>query len=355
MDYDVIIIGAGIAGLSAALNLKKANQNLKILLIEKHTFPRSKLCAGYLTEKSKKLLLELGLDIEKIDYKLVKGLSMIYKDKPRIKASNHGLYCQKLIDRTVLDCELFELVKKSGIEIKESLIVESLDEAASSILFSGIKYYYKHLIFADGELGFSAKFNQEKKQYFAMQMNFEQKEEPKIDMYFGIAKKGYAWRASSGKYVNVGYCDIYDKRSDYYQIFNDFAKKLGYEQALVNNKVRGFFVPYGLKKRQIIGDNIYLTGDAAGLVDPLTLAGISYAILSGKHVAKAIVNQENQVYLNYLKKVKFKFRILKVMTNILYNPLTLFFIIRGGGHFFGRLFSHILDKFILNKGSGFHE
>ena len=59
MYYDVIVIGAGIAGVSSAIHLKKLNKDLKILVVDKVKFPRNKLCAGYLTSKSVNLLKEL--------------------------------------------------------------------------------------------------------------------------------------------------------------------------------------------------------------------------------------------------------------------------------------------------------
>lgn len=353
MEYDIIVIGASVAGTSCAIHAKKLNKNLKILVIDKYEFPRNKLCAGYLTTKSVNLLKELDIDIAKIDYSLVKGIKIIYKNKVRIQANNHGLYCHKLVDRTVLDYELFKKLKENNIETKEKATINYLDENNSIIKINNVEYKFKKLVFADGELGYSSKFNSSNKKYFAMQMNFKMKNNPKIDMYFGITKKGYAWCASSGEYINIGFCDIYNKNIDYKYIFDKFVKDLGYEKELKNNKIRGFFVPYGLKENKIIKDNIYLIGDAVGTVDPLTLAGVSYAISSGKFAAISIVNN-NSVYLQYLKKLKFKFGILKVMTNVLYNPFTMFMGIRVGGHFFGGIFSYILDKFILNKNGSFH-
>jgi NADPH-dependent 2,4-dienoyl-CoA reductase/sulfur reductase-like enzyme len=44
MKYDVIIVGAGPAGSSAAYYLAAAGR--KVLVLEKETFPRYKACAG---------------------------------------------------------------------------------------------------------------------------------------------------------------------------------------------------------------------------------------------------------------------------------------------------------------------
>ncbi len=353
--YDVLIVGAGIAGVSSAINLKKLNNKLKVLVIDKNKFPRNKLCAGYLTKKSVNYLEKLGLNVEDINYKLVKGLSIFYKYKRRMHANNHGLYCQELVDRTILDYKLFEKLYDYDIDVIENVKIEFFSEKENLVTLSNNKEYtFENIIFADGEMGYSSKYNEEKKKYFAMQINFKYKCDPKIDMFFAIAKKGYAWCASSGEYVNIGFCDIYDKNTNYKKIFEDFVEKLGYKDYLNENETKGFFVPFGIKKNKII-NNIYLVGDAVGAVDPLTLAGISYALMSGEYVAKSIINKDDDIYLKYLKKLEVKFNVLALMSILLYTKIFLFLSIRVGGKIFGGMFSYILDKFVLNKSNSFHE
>jgi menaquinone-9 beta-reductase len=57
--FDIIIIGAGSAGLSAALTLSKSNT--KILLIDKCSFPRDKICGDGLTSESALILRQFGV------------------------------------------------------------------------------------------------------------------------------------------------------------------------------------------------------------------------------------------------------------------------------------------------------
>ena len=57
--YDVVVIGAGPAGSVAAY--VAATQGLEVLLLDKATFPRTKLCAGWVTpEALRDLELEPG-------------------------------------------------------------------------------------------------------------------------------------------------------------------------------------------------------------------------------------------------------------------------------------------------------
>ena len=54
MNYDAIIVGGGPAGTAAGLALSKFN--LSVCLIDKCFFPRSKVCAGIITEKTIRIL-----------------------------------------------------------------------------------------------------------------------------------------------------------------------------------------------------------------------------------------------------------------------------------------------------------
>ncbi len=58
---DVIVVGAGPAGSSAAYHL--ANAGLDVLLLEKTAFPREKVCGDGLTPRGTKQLINMGIDI----------------------------------------------------------------------------------------------------------------------------------------------------------------------------------------------------------------------------------------------------------------------------------------------------
>ncbi len=58
--YDLIIIGGGLAGLSCAVHLSQ--KRLKILLIERHSFPHHRVCGEYVSVEVLPYLKNLGVD-----------------------------------------------------------------------------------------------------------------------------------------------------------------------------------------------------------------------------------------------------------------------------------------------------
>ncbi len=74
MRYDVVVCGAGPAGMCCALFLAKGGR--KVLLLEKGKFPRDKVCADNKTWKCLDIVKELGLwkEFEKLPKKEIRGM-----------------------------------------------------------------------------------------------------------------------------------------------------------------------------------------------------------------------------------------------------------------------------------------
>ncbi len=61
---DIIIVGGGLAGLSAALHL--LHEGFSVTVIEKNTYPKHKVCGEYISNEVRSYLQWLGLDLEKL-------------------------------------------------------------------------------------------------------------------------------------------------------------------------------------------------------------------------------------------------------------------------------------------------
>lgn len=195
-EYQVVIIGAGPSGLSAALHLKKYGVK-NILVIEKDIFPRYKCCAGYITTKTKKFYESLGLKLENCHYTLIKDFHIFYEYKKRQTIDNKFLYTNRKIDRVELDYEFYKLAKEKNIEILEGIKIRSHNIEKSELYLSNSEIIaYQNLIFADGTLGYGSRYQKNKKRNIALQLTFPNDHLDEIQIHFGITRKGYGWVSS---------------------------------------------------------------------------------------------------------------------------------------------------------------
>ena len=344
--YKIVIIGAGPAGLSAALNFLNFGVT-DVLVIERFEFPRYKCCAGYITEKTKLEYKRLGLDIENCNYSLIKDFNICYKYKTKLKIKNKFLYTNRKIDRVELDYELFKLAKSKAIGVAEGVkIVEHKLEESEVILSDGRVVHYENLIFADGTTGYGSKYQKAKKRNIAMQLTFPSDREESIDIHFGKTKRGYGWVSSYDGTVNVGLTDVYNSKINYNEVFAEFLSELNIKVDATN--LKGAFTPIGVNIPLIHG-NVYFVGDAVGACDPMTLSGLRYGLKSGEICAKAISEGNPKIYLSYINKVKIKFNFMKALMRCFYLKTTLFFGFNVFCRLFGKTVSKIFNNYFVNK------
>ena len=118
-SFDAIIIGAGPAGSTAAYLL--ASNGLNVLVLDKHAFPRDKLCGGLLTFKTVKLLeyiFETPVNFLK-DQNIITYQSFDYKVGDNRGASVKGrlAYPFHFVQRNAYDNFWLNLAHKAGAQV----------------------------------------------------------------------------------------------------------------------------------------------------------------------------------------------------------------------------------------------
>ncbi len=156
MDYDILILGGGPAGLSTALHLQKLAPHLtdRILLLEKEHYPRPKLCAGGLVADAEAILEGLGLDVCEVPHVDAdtahfdfggKGFSVSVPDR-------HTL---RIVRRDEFDAWLAGKARKQGLEIRENVTVKDVvpDEKGVTVITNQGNFYAQAVVGADGSNG----------------------------------------------------------------------------------------------------------------------------------------------------------------------------------------------------------
>lgn len=318
IDYDIAIIGAGPSGCACALALQ--GKGLKVALIDKHVYPRNKICGDAIPGSSFKAIDSINRNwgnqmkefTDKMD--ITSSAVYLYKNKPiRYKWKSYSYNCKR-ID---FDNFIFQLVRKET----DTVIIEN---KRLQKITKGLNY--SHCTFQDGSsinvamvVGCDGADSVVKKQL----INHDIKERnsvtafrayytgiegiktgenefhliKEVDCYFWIFPLKDGWANVGFGVFNKG--KKQNKSTDHIlkileRITNSPSFVNRFKNATLEGRVNGFKLPIWKKKHQICGERFLLCGDAASLIDPIQGHGIDKAIWSGIIAAKQIVNCFNE-------------------------------------------------------------
>jgi geranylgeranyl reductase family protein len=295
--FDVIVIGLGPAGSSAAYHLGRAG--IRVLAIEKERMPRYKTCAGGIPSRLVKLL---DLDISAAIENEIRGAYICHHSRSveSPQEENAGY----VVNRAVFDYLLALRAQEAGAEIREVETVREIFEQDGPADLIEVKtnrdvYLCRALIGADGVNGTSARYLGHSgrsgdigievsvsNEYPVIRNNAH-----RLGFYFGDMPQGYGWIFPRKKNasVGIGISMKYSARAG--KMLAGFLETLGIPAKLVE-QAKGrripLFSPWA--HRPYYRKNILLVGDAASFVDPITGEGIYYAIKSGEAAAQAIIS-----------------------------------------------------------------
>jgi len=315
MKFDVIVVGAGPAGSTAAKFLSE--KGLNVLLIDKEKFPRDKPCGGAIPLrilKKFKYIEEKHL-VENYTYGAYIYLPSI-KDRLEIKIEKpmHGMVLRKKFDhglvKHAIDCGTSFLDSKTAKEIKLS------NNKIEVIVNGGDSYESQLVIGADGIWSVVAKKSKLGQNYrnFGVCIFQETPMNNKlIDQYFPEKKlvhvhmrfkglNGYGWVFPKKDHINIGVGELRIQKNQSGKMINIKEIFQNYIKTLKDNKI----IPMEIKLKEAkcaalpschiektYSDRVLLCGEAAGFIN-YGGGGIDYAMTSGviaANIATAALEQ----------------------------------------------------------------
>lgn len=288
--YDIIIIGAGPAGLNAGMNITKAGLNVSVLIVDK-TVPWDKPipCAEGVGKLGFHGAVKLKpswirQEIYKAKFHSPDGSFVTYHDR-------HGGY---IINRALMQQDMMVELTTGGVESilnKKVKHISTPNKGIREVFFDdGEKTSAKVIIDASGPIGgfgktenISVKPIDLEPSYFAVVENISL-ENDCIHIYAGkkIAPGGYAWVFPRGENsANIGIVLGRDavKQVNLRTVLEDFIAG-NFPDAKILQRYAGT-IPCDYKKVPIAIPGLIKAGDSASTVNPISRAGISEALLCG--------------------------------------------------------------------------
>ncbi len=283
-QFDVVIIGGGPSGTSTGATLVK--NGISTLIIDKHTFPRKKLCAGGITPQSKALYDQIfGAENYTFSDK-TDAFNIYFMEKFILKGDS--LYNLNFVRREIFDNELLTRYKKLGGKTIEGKRAVKFDLENNVVtLDDGERIGYKVLVGADGATSMVRRlFNKDySPNIFCMEAY------PKntlnshaVSLYAGKGG-GYGWVFPHGDTVAVGYCGPTSRSKQNCDEFRDFIKLTGFDSEGCD--IRGAYIPT-VPVEAPCYKNVLLVGDAGGFVFPFTGEGLYFAPYTGIQASQTI-------------------------------------------------------------------
>lgn len=315
-DYDVVVVGGGPAGSTAACLLGEAGH--RVALLEKRTYPRDKVCGGCLSQKSVRFLdrvfhLPVGalrreglLDFTGTGYALYIGSSRILAEDLA-----EPVYFTR---RERYDAYFAGMAARAGVEVQTGAEVTAIDHARRTVTTSdGDRYAARVLIGADGvhsrvrrslpesivdaerwheNLGWALELAIPRKEA-EMLVNGDGSIRLDADLAtphlaFAACRRGYGWVFPNREAIVVGIGGLLRVNEKCLpERFEEFLKTVGFS-AFTDRKPAGFPLPLGNYIPSPAHEGTVLVGDAAGFASPLLGEGIFYAHRTAELAAHAV-------------------------------------------------------------------
>ncbi len=307
-QFDVIIIGGGLAGLTSAIHL--AQNNFKVLLIEKNSFPKHKVCGEYVSNEVLPYLEYLGFNPFEFGAKRITNFELTTHNNKTIKAElplgGFGM------SRYEMDFQLYKLALKQGVSVVKDTVVD--------VVFENDFFHIQ----TKSSQSFTSKitigaFGKRSNLDIKLQRSFITKKSPylgvKVHVLGDFPENKVALHNFKGGYcgvskvendrINLCYITNY-KAFKRYKDIDDFQndvifKNLAIKEMFQNSNAE-FDKPLTVSQisfatKNPIENHMMMCGDSAGMIHPLCGNGMAMAIRSAQLASGLIIDYlQNKIH-----------------------------------------------------------
>ncbi|MDB5231396.1 MAG: FAD-binding protein [Chitinophagaceae bacterium] len=297
-NYDIAIIGGGLAGLSSAI--LAAREGFKVVVFEKGEYPEHKVCGEYISNESRSFLQRLGLRFDEPVLPVINQLN--------ISDTSGKLYCFSLplggfgISRYLLDERLCQLAEQAGAVVMTNTKVDNVEFKTGKFTVG----YNTQTITSTVVIG---AFGKRSNLDLRWNREFAINKPGRLNNYVGVKyhiRYPHAENVIALHNFKDGYCGIskvendisclcYLTKSSNLVNSNNSIQQMEQIVLSLNPFLKGIFnnaqfifsPPVAISQisfaqKSQVEDHVLLTGDSASMISPLCGNGMSMALHSAK-------------------------------------------------------------------------
>ncbi|MGC1631152.1 MAG: NAD(P)/FAD-dependent oxidoreductase [Gelidibacter sp.] len=339
--YDVIIIGGGLAGLSAAIHLRKYEFN--ILLIEKNDYPKHKVCGEYISNEVLPYLNYLGIDVFALGAKNITKFEVSTIQNKLISADlpmgGFG------ISRYTLDYALYSKAIEIGVLVLQDTVgdVHFLEDEFKVSTKNNGQLCSKIVIGSYGkrtnlDVKLNRKFIKNKSPYLAVKTHVKG-DFPNDIVALHNFDGGYCGVSKvEDDSINLCYItnfEAFKKHKDIDEFQEKVLFKNAYLKSIFENTNPVFQAPLTISqisfdRKSPVEQHMLMCGDSAGMIHPLCGNGMSMAIRSAQIASELIIDYLNKKIISrdvleaayqkaWNKAFQFRLKVGHVVANLFNN------------------------------------
>jgi geranylgeranyl reductase family protein len=290
--WDVVVVGAGPAGASAAR--VAAGAGCRVLLLERAAIPRYKTCGGGLIGCSQ-AFLPAGLEVavhDRIDA-VTFGLG---GRRVRTLDSTRGARC-KMVFRDELDAALTRLAAEAGATVRDRTAVARIEDGADDVVLhtaAGELVRARVLVGADGSASRVGRHIGVQCEQVDLALEVEVAVDPRTAsrwrgrmlMEWGPLPGSFGWVFPKGDICTAGVVAAKGQGEATKAYLREFLGRHGLSH-LIPLHDNGHLTRCRRPGSPLARHRVLVAGDAAGLGDPWSREGISFALRSGTWAGEA--------------------------------------------------------------------